>query len=291
MQTSPTRFCSTVSSTPGLSPEISADVKVRKEAIAITRNLIGSAQKLNELCFVVRRMSASEALAQMKFNKRRKYAEILGDAIKAAMSNAKHNFNLEPSRLLIVRAEVGRATPLKRIKIHAKGKMGMMERPRSNLRVVLREIPFEEGEERLGLRGRKHATLQGNGHANGEKEKIARRRKQYKHIVPQFDKEGRLLGSTVAEYLRKVKSRMYNEREWIRNMRQRFPPTANSLKYPANRSFAEGSRPLQPNGGFAPVNGKGERTRLQKPFSDERVSGMSKDLLAVVRARVGDKKQ
>ena len=52
---------------------------------------------------------------------------------------------------------------MKRIKYHARGKFGMMEHPRTHIRVVVRQIPLKEGEFRLGLRGRSHAAIEGRG--------------------------------------------------------------------------------------------------------------------------------
>jgi hypothetical protein len=79
-----------------------------------------------------------------------------------------------------------------------------MQRPRCHLRIVVREVPEVEGETRLGLRGRTNAALKGESRPNGRKEKWSRRRKAYASLVPQFDENGRALGSSVADYLSKV---------------------------------------------------------------------------------------
>jgi hypothetical protein len=46
-------------------------------------------------------MNTTEALAQLKFSARRKYATMLGDTIKSAVRNASHNFGMDAKRLLI----------------------------------------------------------------------------------------------------------------------------------------------------------------------------------------------
>jgi hypothetical protein len=45
---------------------------------------------------------------------------------------------------------------VKKPRFHARGRMGMVTRPKTYLRIVLTEIPFTEGEKRLGRVGPVH---------------------------------------------------------------------------------------------------------------------------------------
>eukprot|EP00298_Acanthocystis_sp_HF-20_P028936 c7797_g1_i1.p1 GENE.c7797_g1_i1~~c7797_g1_i1.p1 ORF type:complete len:326 (-),score=125.19 c7797_g1_i1:52-1029(-) len=279
------RACSQ-SLAPGIIPELPDTSKKVKEVVAYHKNVKGSARRLNALCYMVRRLNAKEALAQMQFSLRRKYAETVANVIKTAVRNAKHNYNLDPDRLLVVRADVGRSTPLKRIYIQARGKFGTMQRGRSHLRIVLREIPFVEGEYRLGLRGKKHKSPGEKSRSNGENVKWRRRKKLYKPYSKLFDETFRPIGSVASEYLQKVQSRDYNEKDWLRSMRLRIPPTFLTYQNPHLRLMGRDSPcpPLQPNGGFASLLKKGERSMLHRanphPLS---FAGLSPSLRRVVR--------
>ncbi|KAA8518442.1 hypothetical protein F0562_015916 [Nyssa sinensis] len=62
-------------------------------------------------------------------------------------ANAVHNHGLDPDRLLLAEAFVGKGFFKKRISYHAKGKCGIKVRPECRLTVVVREIsPAEEAE-------------------------------------------------------------------------------------------------------------------------------------------------
>lgn len=54
---------------------------------------------------------------------------------------------------------VGKAKYLKRIKMHGRGRSGVMHHPKHHLYVVLREVPFSASEHRLGRYGRSNKTL------------------------------------------------------------------------------------------------------------------------------------
>ncbi|ONH95834.1 hypothetical protein PRUPE_7G091500 [Prunus persica] len=67
--------------------------------------------------------------------------------IHSARANATHNHGLDPDRLLVAEAFVGKGYFKKRLSYHAKGKCGVKVRPECRLTVVVREItPDEEAE-------------------------------------------------------------------------------------------------------------------------------------------------
>ncbi|XP_052724826.1 50S ribosomal protein L22, chloroplastic isoform X2 [Vigna angularis] len=67
--------------------------------------------------------------------------------IHSARANASHNHGLDPERLIVAEAFVGKGYFKKRIAFHAKGKSGLIMRPECRLTVVVREItPKEEAD-------------------------------------------------------------------------------------------------------------------------------------------------
>ena len=59
--------------------------------------------------------------------------------------NAENNHQLDVDRLVVAEAHVGRSFVMKRFRARARGRVGRLEKPFSNLTVVVRER--EEDEE------------------------------------------------------------------------------------------------------------------------------------------------
>ncbi len=108
------------------------------EAMAVTRNLRVSPQKLNLVAESIRGKSAEAALSELTFSKRR----IAGDVkktLQAAIANAENNHQLDVDRLFVAEATVGKAIVMKRFRPRARGRAGRIVKPFSNLTVVVRE--------------------------------------------------------------------------------------------------------------------------------------------------------
>ncbi len=108
------------------------------EAIAVTRNLRISPQKLNLVAQSIRGRSAEAALSELTFSKRR----IAGDvkkALQSAIANAENNHLLDVDRLYVAEATVGKSLVMKRFRARARGRVGRIIKPFSNLTVVVRE--------------------------------------------------------------------------------------------------------------------------------------------------------
>ena len=108
------------------------------EAMAVTRNLRVSPQKLNLLAESIRGKSAEAALSELTFSKRR----IAGDVkktLQSAIANAENNHQLDVDRLFVAEASVGKAIVMKRFRPRARGRAGRIVKPFSNLTVVVRE--------------------------------------------------------------------------------------------------------------------------------------------------------
>ena len=116
------------------------------EAIAIGRMIRSSARKLNLVAQLIRGKSAQSALADLTFSKRRIAGEVK-KVLESAIANAENNHQLDVDRLYVAQASVGRALVMKRFHARARGRGARIEKPFSNLTVVVRERGEVSGEE------------------------------------------------------------------------------------------------------------------------------------------------
>ncbi len=108
------------------------------EAMAVTRKLHISAQKLNLVAESIRGLAVDDALSRLSFSRRR----IAGDVrktVQSAIANAENNHNLDVDRLYVAEATVGRAKVMKRWRPRARGRVARIEKPFSHLTVIVRE--------------------------------------------------------------------------------------------------------------------------------------------------------
>ena len=108
------------------------------EAMAVVKNLRTSAQKLNLVAGSIRGKGCELALADLLFSRRR-IAKDVRKALESAIANAENNHQLDVDRLYVAEATVGRNIVMKRWKARARGRVGRIEKPFSNLRLVVRE--------------------------------------------------------------------------------------------------------------------------------------------------------
>ncbi len=108
------------------------------EAKAIARVLRTSPQKLNLLCQAIRGQSAEKALAELTFSKKR-IAHDVKKTLQSAIANAENNHQLEVDRLYVAEAFVGKGLVMKRFRARARGRVGRIRKPWSNLTVIVRE--------------------------------------------------------------------------------------------------------------------------------------------------------
>ena len=108
------------------------------EAMAYSKAIRVSPQKLNLVAGMIRGKEASKALADLTFSSKR----VAGDVkrvLESAIANAENNHQLDVDRLYVSEATVGRAFALKRFRPRARGRTGSITKPFSNLTVVVRE--------------------------------------------------------------------------------------------------------------------------------------------------------
>jgi len=108
------------------------------EAMAYSKHIRISPQKLNLVAASIRGKSCEDAVASLKFSKRR----IAGDVrkvLESAIANAENNHDLDVDRLFVAEATVGKTMVIKRWRARARGRVGRIEKPFSNLRLIVRE--------------------------------------------------------------------------------------------------------------------------------------------------------
>ncbi|KAF8112608.1 hypothetical protein N665_0063s0093 [Sinapis alba] len=118
----------------------------RKKVQAVLKAIKQSPKKVNLVAALVRGMRVEDALMQLQVTVKRA-SHTVYRVIHAARANASHNHGLDPDRLIIAEAFVGKGLFKKRISIHGKGKCGLMIRPECRLTVIVRETTPEEEAE------------------------------------------------------------------------------------------------------------------------------------------------
>jgi len=109
------------------------------EAKAVANMLRVSPQKLNLLAQLIRGKAVEKALADLEFSRKR----IAGDVkktLQAAIANAENNHGLDVDDLIVAEAYVGKSLVMKRFSPRARGRAGRIEKPFSNLTIVVREV-------------------------------------------------------------------------------------------------------------------------------------------------------
>lgn len=109
------------------------------EAMAKTRMLRTSPQKLNLVAAMIRGKKVENALSDLAFSKRR----IAGDVkkcLQSAIANAENNHNLDVDELIVAEAFVGKNLTLKRGRPRARGRFGRIIKPFSELTIKVRQV-------------------------------------------------------------------------------------------------------------------------------------------------------
>src|SRR5579862_2046891 len=109
------------------------------EAKAVTRTLRVSPQKLNLLAQLIRGKKVAAALADLQFSRKR-IARDVRKCLESAIANAENNHELDVDDLIVIEAHVGKAMVLKRHSPRARGRVGKIFKPFSNLTIVVREV-------------------------------------------------------------------------------------------------------------------------------------------------------
>ena len=109
------------------------------EAKAVLRTLRTSGQKLNLVAAMIRGKKVEKALAELTFSNKR-IAGAVKKTLESAIANAENNHGLEPDALVVAEAYVGDSLVMKRFMARGRGHSARMERPFSNLTIVVRQV-------------------------------------------------------------------------------------------------------------------------------------------------------
>lgn len=110
-----------------------------KSAQAVARMIRVSPQKLNLVAGLIRGKKVATALAELEFSRKR-IAGTVKKALESAIANAENNHELDVDNLVVAEAFVGKALVMKRFHARARGRAGRVEKPFSNLTIVVREV-------------------------------------------------------------------------------------------------------------------------------------------------------
>jgi len=108
------------------------------EAMAIARSLRTGPRKLNIVAQSIRGKAVEKALSELAFSRRRIAGEVR-KVLQSVIANAENNHQLDVDRLYVAEATVGRALVMKRWRPRARGRVAAIEKPFSNLRIIVRE--------------------------------------------------------------------------------------------------------------------------------------------------------
>jgi large subunit ribosomal protein L22 len=109
------------------------------EAKAVLRMVRTSPRKLNLVAQLIRGKKVATALADLEFSQKR-IAGAVKKTLESAIANAENNHQLDVDNLIVAEAHVGKALVMKRFSPRARGRVGRILKPFSNITVVVREV-------------------------------------------------------------------------------------------------------------------------------------------------------
>ena len=109
------------------------------EAMAKTRLLRTSPQKLNLVAAMIRGKKVEKALSDLTFSKRRISADVK-KCLQSAIANAENNHNLDVDELIVAEAWVGKGLVMKRGRPRARGRFGKIHKPFAEITIKVRQV-------------------------------------------------------------------------------------------------------------------------------------------------------
>ncbi len=109
------------------------------EALAVGRMLRISPQKLGLVAQMIRGLKVEDALAELTFSKRR-ISQDVKKVLQSAIANAENNHDLDIDGLVVAEAYVGKNLVMKRFRPRARGRIGRILKPFSQITIVVRQI-------------------------------------------------------------------------------------------------------------------------------------------------------
>ena len=109
------------------------------EAMSKVRTLRTGARKLNVVAQSIRGLRVQRALNELEFSPKRIAADVR-KALYSAISNAENNHNLDIDNLIVAEAYIGKNMIMKRFSARARGRSSRIEKPFSEITIVVREL-------------------------------------------------------------------------------------------------------------------------------------------------------
>ncbi len=109
------------------------------EAMAKSRMLKTSPQKLNLVAGLIRGKKVEKAIADLTFSKKRISGDVL-KCLQSAIANAENNHGLDVDELVVAEAWCGKNITLKRGRPRARGRFGKIMKPFSEITIKVRQV-------------------------------------------------------------------------------------------------------------------------------------------------------
>ena len=109
------------------------------EAMAKTRMLRTSPQKLNLVAQMIRGKKVEKALTDLTFSNKR-VAQDVKKCLQSAIANAENNHNLDVDELIVAEAWVGKNLVMKRGRPRARGRFGKIMKPFPEITIKVRQV-------------------------------------------------------------------------------------------------------------------------------------------------------
>ncbi len=109
------------------------------EAMAVSRMLRTSPQKLNLVAQLIRGKKVEKALTDLTFSKKRISDDVL-KTLQSAIANAENNHGLDVDDLIVAEAWVGKNLTMKRGRPRARGRYGKILKPFAQVTVKVRQV-------------------------------------------------------------------------------------------------------------------------------------------------------
>lgn len=109
------------------------------EAQAVTRMIRTGGQKLNLVAELIRGKKVETALADLQFSHKR-VAGVVIKTLQSAIANAENNHGLDVDALVVSEAFVGKNLVMKRWQPRARGRVGKILKPFSQLTIIVKEV-------------------------------------------------------------------------------------------------------------------------------------------------------
>ncbi|GAA0538644.1 large subunit ribosomal protein L22 [Rhizomicrobium palustre] len=123
--------------------EARARVLADNQAKAIGRMIRVSPRKLNLVAQTIRGKRAEAALNELTFSEKR-IATVVKKVLQSAIANAENNHDLDVDNLVVKSATVGKNLVMKRFHARARGRGAGIEKPFSQITIVVEELKEEE---------------------------------------------------------------------------------------------------------------------------------------------------